>query len=50
MKIIGKTSYLAPKVKVVTLNAHHSILLDISNSNKNEQVGDAEGYGNNFWD
>ena len=43
--------YLAPKVKVITLNARHSILLDLSNtgSNKNEQVGDADGFGDDFW-
>ena len=50
MKIIGNTTYLTPKVEVVTLNVRHSILLDLSNSNRNEQVGDdAEGWGNDFW-
>ena len=52
MKIIDNTSYLAPEVKVITLNARHSILLDLSGSgsNKNEQLGgDADGWGNDFW-
>ena len=53
MKIIDNTSYLAPEVKVITLNARHSILLVLSNtgSNQNEQVEDAtDGWGGNFWD
>ena len=45
----SQPSYLTPQVKVVTLNARHSILLDISNSNLNEQVGVADGFGDDFW-
>ena len=44
-------TYITPAVKVVALNTRHSILLDtsVTGGTKNEQLGNANGWGEDFW-